>query len=1317
MYSLTLNRFIVSHGVGTDNPNLVALLVEQIDINRDGAVSFKELEEFLWPANPEEAEFGLTLQYVRRAVRQHVFAHASVESPETVLEAFATIGKVKLHNHTLDSSTLKKIFKELKIPEISPKKLSAKNVEKLTKSLDVNGDGVVSCKEFHDWLVAQRLTSMKKDAASPPDPKPIDEASKKKLVEDAARLGFSVVPQVSAPVTESTSTATESTVTTSSTSTTVTTLTANPIPVPVKASDPTEQKFTEVPVSNASVLPSSINVLSTHLASSSSLPLSPVLSTSSPTATDPVVEAARLGFLIPSTSPSMGVSLQVPNKNSPYPQPNKSKSSTPTVLSPVNSPRSNPTSSFINTPLPTPGVPEGQNHFLSSSSSTSSGEDVIKEAAKLGFIITSPIPLSTPGPKPSLTPITGFQGAQSLQIIPSATHEGFSVGQTVHARYKGSKKWFPGVISAVNVDGTFNVDYDDGDKDTMLSASDIRTPTKSEKRKTVEEIPLKSIEENFNFSQSTQVLALYPNDSVDARSHGQDWTPGKIASINQDGTYGVMYDDGSVENSVRMSNIRRPLSEKAVSEVASISSVFIPTITSPPVSAGGSSQLHTFSQNDLVEVKLEVKDGRMKWFSGKIHACNQDGSYAVLYRDGDKDFAVSADSIRLIPPRSRSRSRSPRGAASPVGSKETASSDISISLESLASNAFQLSESYRRSRAEEKSPMPEATLSPRNTRYDRSFPTNAEDIHLKEVLEFAAKSLEYSEQMRKEREAKAEAEQRHIIKEAEVARIEEAAIVEAEKKRIIEEAEAAKREEIARKDAERLEIEAEKCRIELEAKRLEEEKKFEEARIKAEKEAAELERRREEKRRLAAIEQKKRAKQEAKEAKRQAEVEAKVKAKAEKEMAEARERIRQKKEAQERERKQREETKKKALEAKIKASETDGIIKILNDRVESLASLTHQQKRNFSDLKEHINKILDKRDKDFKKTVASIEGKIKSLTTYDATDPLKKKILRESKSLRRLSSDLKESVIENIQSIERTRVFRYIALRNQNECKHVRSLSTGALHRKKSDFLNAESGLNNNDRGTKYAETEELRRKNSKEEKVRAISATRLFEDYSLGAQKEDKNVRKNIRKTLEERRIEDLARTPRPRKKVIRYGWGSVEDCTDERHYPAFRFGKYEAEKVLSSHIYEFQDFLNNIRANESKQDDGKVDSNDSDENSAQGAGRNEKITQATKISTSKKVGKHSSQWTSQKSNMRKRDPINRNVKPVTPLSTSASHKTTSNILSGAPEYSRICSTIEKTTGARMHTEFINVTTWWEDVLRRKRLAEERGARHWERQ
>ena len=48
------------------------------------------------------------------------------------------------------------------------------------------------------------------------------------------------------------------------------------------------------------------------------------------------------------------------------------------------------------------------------------------------------------------------------------------MGNVVEARHGGGRKWFPGKISAVNEDGTFDVAYDDGDKESGIEAKLIK---------------------------------------------------------------------------------------------------------------------------------------------------------------------------------------------------------------------------------------------------------------------------------------------------------------------------------------------------------------------------------------------------------------------------------------------------------------------------------------------------------------------------------------------------------------------------------------------------------------------------------------------------------------------------------------------------------------------------------------------------------------------------------------------------------------------------------------------------------------------------
>ena len=51
------------------------------------------------------------------------------------------------------------------------------------------------------------------------------------------------------------------------------------------------------------------------------------------------------------------------------------------------------------------------------------------------------------------------------------------VGDRVGARFRGRSinAWFPGVVAARHPDGTYDVDYDDGDRDERLGAQHVRT--------------------------------------------------------------------------------------------------------------------------------------------------------------------------------------------------------------------------------------------------------------------------------------------------------------------------------------------------------------------------------------------------------------------------------------------------------------------------------------------------------------------------------------------------------------------------------------------------------------------------------------------------------------------------------------------------------------------------------------------------------------------------------------------------------------------------------------------------------------------------
>ena len=53
-------------------------------------------------------------------------------------------------------------------------------------------------------------------------------------------------------------------------------------------------------------------------------------------------------------------------------------------------------------------------------------------------------------------------------------------------------------------------------------------------------------------------------------------------------------------------------------------------------------------KDDQIEARQEARyEGGRKFRSGKIEAVNSDGTFAVLYDDGDKDSSVKAENIKL----------------------------------------------------------------------------------------------------------------------------------------------------------------------------------------------------------------------------------------------------------------------------------------------------------------------------------------------------------------------------------------------------------------------------------------------------------------------------------------------------------------------------------------------------------------------------------------------------------------------------------------------------------------------------------------------
>jgi hypothetical protein len=192
----------------------------------------------------------------------------------------------------------------------------------------------------------------------------------------------------------------------------------------------------------------------------------------------------------------------------------------------------------------------------------------------------------------------------------------FKVGTGVEARFGGEVKYYPGKIEKVNGDGTYGILYADGDSEESVARSMMRLETVQ----TNDDDDAAAAGAQDPLSQTTK-RELEMGTGVEARFGGEaKFYPGKIEKVNGDGTYGILYADGDSEESVARSMIRVRAAVEAVG------------------AAGGELEVGT-----AVEARFGAGQ---KYFSGKIEKVNGDGTFSILYDDGDRENNVGHGLIR-----------------------------------------------------------------------------------------------------------------------------------------------------------------------------------------------------------------------------------------------------------------------------------------------------------------------------------------------------------------------------------------------------------------------------------------------------------------------------------------------------------------------------------------------------------------------------------------------------------------------------------------------------------------------------------------------
>jgi len=120
----------------------------------------------------------------------------------------------------------------------------------------------------------------------------------------------------------------------------------------------------------------------------------------------------------------------------------------------------------------------------------------------------------------------------------------FRIGDSVDADFRGRGKYYPGKISRVHFDGTYDIDYDDGEFERNVVSDRIRHALSAGKGKS------RTVDDD-------SPRAFRIGDPVEADYQGRGrYYPGKISRVRLNGEYDIAYDNGDSESGVSPHHIR-----------------------------------------------------------------------------------------------------------------------------------------------------------------------------------------------------------------------------------------------------------------------------------------------------------------------------------------------------------------------------------------------------------------------------------------------------------------------------------------------------------------------------------------------------------------------------------------------------------------------------------------------------------------------------------------------------------------------------------------------------------------------------------------
>ena len=213
----------------------------------------------------------------------------------------------------------------------------------------------------------------------------------------------------------------------------------------------------------------------------------------------------------------------------------------------------------------------------------------------------------------------------------------FEVGTRVEARYRGKAKYYPGKITRCRSNSTYDVLYDDGEKELGVNPSFIK---------------LQEGASNQRSHQGTDDERKYEvGDKVEAQYRGKSqWIEGEISKVRPGELYDITYVDSKFESRVTRDKIRflgkgRKSPKKSDRRDRDSSDDNFDAFES--VESPKSQGRHRGGLVQGMKVEARYK-GKSKWYKGKIMRARLNGTYDIEYEDGDREDSVAEDLIRQV---------------------------------------------------------------------------------------------------------------------------------------------------------------------------------------------------------------------------------------------------------------------------------------------------------------------------------------------------------------------------------------------------------------------------------------------------------------------------------------------------------------------------------------------------------------------------------------------------------------------------------------------------------------------------------------------